>query len=85
MKNLLLAAGVALAVFGGVNAASADRISVGINVGQPYHHYWWHNRWYNAQPAGYVYVAPPYAYGDPYWRSHWRYSGHCRYYDRGCR
>ena len=89
MKKTLLAAGVALAVLGcAVAPASAD-VGVGISIGTGYHHhyrnhrhYWWHNRWYDYQPAGYYYVAPPYPYEHTYWRTHWRDSGHCRDWNR---
>lgn len=94
MKKTLLAAGVALALLGGVGAASADA-GIAISIGDGYHHnhwrhhdrdyyrhtgghYWWHNRWYDYQPAGYFYVASPYPYEHTYWRTHWRNTGHCR-------
>jgi hypothetical protein len=44
-------------------------------------HWWWHHRWYDTQPAGYVYVAPPYPYEHPYWHRHWRRYHHCRDWD----
>ena len=89
MKKTLLAAGVALAVVGGAAAASAD-VGVGITVGSPgYHHhhghrishYWFHDRWYDYRPTGYVYVAPPHPYYDVYWKKDWRRYHHCRDWD----
>jgi hypothetical protein len=67
MKTLLLASSLALAAIGSVSVAAADSVSIGVNLGRP-SHYWWHNRWYDRQPVGYVYSAPPYSYDDPYWR-----------------
>src|SRR5580765_2184117 len=93
MRKTLLAAGVALAVLGGVGAAEAQ-VAVGVTFGaHPYyhrHHYWWHGRWYGYRPYGYYYVAPPYpyygayysSYGHPYYHRYYRGYRHCRDWDR---
>jgi hypothetical protein len=87
MKKFLVACGLALAVAGGtVGVASADSVSIGVRVGHPYHpvrrvyvrHYWWHGGWYTYRPRGYVYVAPPRPWGDPYWRRHHCWWAHGR-------
>ena len=85
MKNALLVASVALAVLGGIPAAApamADSLSVTIGNNHPTRHWWWHHRWYDTQPVGYHYVAPPYPYEHPYWRAHWKNSHHCRDWDK---
>jgi hypothetical protein len=92
MKKTLLAAGVALAVLGGVGSATAQ-VAVGVTFGHPgyyhRHHYWWHGRWYGYRPYGYYYVAPPYpyygayysTYRHPYYRHYYR-GYRCRDWDR---
>jgi hypothetical protein len=85
MKKTLLAAGVALAVLGGVGAAAAN-VAIGVAVGPGYHHhrvphYWFRGRWYDTRPVGYYYVAPPYPYEHVYWRTHWQRYHHCRDWD----
>lgn len=83
MRKLLLAASVAMIALGGVGTASANSVTLGVTLGHPHHdHYWWHGRWYDERPAGYIYVAPPYPYEHPYWRTHWRHYHHCRDFDR---
>jgi len=79
VKTLLLASSLVLGAISSVSVASADSVSIGVNLGRP-SHYWWHDRWYGRQPVGYVYSAPPYAYDDPYWRYHHRYCGYHTYH-----
>ncbi|HEV2561747.1 MAG TPA: hypothetical protein VGT78_06365 [Rhizomicrobium sp.] len=98
MKKALLAASIALAVMGGTasfaladpddhaTTSDSDRDHSTADRDRDHtavvHHWWWHHRWYDTQPAGYVYVAPPHPYEDAYWHKHWRRYHHCRDWDQ---